>query len=318
MKVALITGVTGQDGSYLAKLLIDNNYKVIGTVRSYRCTSKANFQYLGIENDLLIEELDLLDISNVIRLIIKYKPNEIYNLASQSSVGLSFDQPIGTFSFNTTSVNNLLEAIRLFSPMTKLYQACSSEMFGRVESLPITLDDPMRPISPYGVSKMASFHMAKIYRSSYNVFVSNGILFNHESYLRSNNFFIKKVITDAIRIKRNKLDCLRVGNIDIKRDFGYAPKYVEAMWKMMQLDKPDDLIICSGESVLLRDVVEFVFDKLSIDKKLIIQDEKLFRPDEIYEICGDNTRAKDLLGWNYEDSFFDVLDLLVSEELGNG
>lgn len=317
MKTALITGITGQDGSYLAKLLIEKGYKVVGTVRGYRCANKNNFIYLGIEDNVIIEELDLLDMANIIRLIQKYKPKEIYNLAAQSSVGLSFEQPIGTFSFNTLSVNNLLESIRLFAPHTKLYQASSSEMYGRVKNMPITMETPMHPISPYGVSKMASFFMTTTYRESYNLFVSNGVLFNHESFLRSNNFFIKKVIRDSIAIKNKKLQHLKVGNLNVKRDFGYAPKYVEAMWKMMQLDKPDDFMICSGKSILLRDIVEYIFDKFNLDKNLIIEDKRLFRPNEIEDIYGDNSKAKEILNWDYEYSFFDVLDILIEEEMKN-
>lgn len=315
MKVALITGVTGQDGSYLSKLLLEKDYKVIGTVRSSRCTNRANFRYLGIDDDIIIEELDLLDMANIIRLIQKYEPDEIYNLAAQSSVGLSFEQPIGTFSFNTVSVNNLLEAIRLFSPKTKLYQASSSEMYGRVNNMPITLETAMHPISPYGISKMASYFMVKTYRESYNLYVLNGVLFNHESYLRSNNFFVKKIIRDSIAIKNKKLQYLKVGNLNVKRDFGYAPKYVEAMWKMIQLDKPDDFIICSGKSILLKDIVEYVFDKLSLDKNLIIEDKSFFRPNEIEEIYGDNSKARKILNWDYQYSFFEVLDILIDEEM---
>lgn len=317
MKTALITGITGQDGSYLAKLLITKNYKVIGTVRSYRCANTNNFKYLGIENDIIIEELDLLDMVNIIRLIQKYKPDEIYNLAAQSSVGLSFEQPIGTFSFNTMSVNNLLESIRLFSPNTKLYQASSSEMYGRAKNMPITMETPMHPISPYGVSKMAAYFMITTYRETYNIFVSNGILFNHESFLRSDNFFVKKVIRESIAIKNKKLKYLKVGNLNVRRDFGYAPKYVEAMWKMMQLDKPDDFIICSGKSILLRDIVEYILDKMNLNKSLIIEDESLFRPNEIEDIYGDNSKAKDILNWDYENSFFDVLDVLIDEHISS-
>ena len=317
MKTALITGITGQDGSYLAKLLIEKGYRVIGTVRSYRCANKNNFIYLGIEDNVIIEELDLLDMANIIRLIQKYKPDEIYNLAAQSSVGLSFEQPIGTFSFNTMSVNNLLESIRLFTPHTKLYQASSSEMYGRVKTMPITIETPMHPISPYGVSKMASYFMITTYRESYGLFVSNGVLFNHESFLRSNNFFIKKVIRDSIAIKNKKLYKLVVGNLNVKRDFGYAPKYVEAMWKILQSDKSDDFIICSGKSILLRDIVEYIFEKLKIDKSLIVEDKNLFRPNEIEEIYGDNSKAKDVLLWEYDFSFFDVLDILIEEEIKN-
>ena len=315
MKTAIITGVSGQDGSYLARLLLEKDYKVVGTVRSYRSLNSRNFEYLGIENKVLLEELDLLDMANVIRILQKYKPDEIYNLAAQSSVGLSFDQPLGTFSFNTTSVNNLLESIRLFSPRTKLYQASSSEMYGNVKNMPITLKTPMHPISPYGISKMAAYFMITTYRESYGLFSSNGVLFNHESFLRRNNFFIKKVIKDSIAIKNRKLKYLKIGNLNIKRDFGYAPKYVEAIWKMMQLDKPDDFMICSGESVLLRSIVEYIFERLKIDKNLIIEDESLFRPNEIKDIYGDSSKAKDILSWEYEYSFFDVLDILIEEEI---
>ena len=304
MKTVLITGITGQDGSYLAKFLLEKNYKVIGTVRSSRCTNTLGINYLGIEKDIILEELDLLDMANIIRIIQKYKPHEIYNLAAQSSVGLSYSQPIGTFSFNTVSVNNLLESIRLFSPDTKLYQASSSEMYGRVDHMPISIDTPMHPISPYGVSKMAAYFMVTTYRESYNIFASNGILFNHESFLRSNNFFIKKVIRDSIAIKNNILKELRVGNLNVKRDFGYAPKYVEVMWKMMQLDKPTDIIICSGKSFLLRDIVDYIFDKMNLNKNLIVIDDSLFRPNEIKNIYGDNSKAKNILDWNYNTSFY--------------
>ena len=317
MKTAIITGISGQDGPYLAKLLLEKGYKVIGTVRSYRCANSKNFEYLGIEKEVMLEELDLLDMANVIRIIQKHKPDEIYNLAAQSSVGLSFDQPLGTFSFNTTSVNNLLESIRLFSPLTKLYQASSSEMYGRVKTMPIGLETPMHPISPYGVSKMASYFMITTYRESYNLFVCNGVLFNHESYLRSNNFFVKKVIRDSIAIRNGKLDKLIVGNLNVKRDFGYAPKYVEAMWKILQSNKADDFIICSGKSILLKDIVEYVFEKLGLDKNLIVENRDFFRPNEIEEIYGDNSKAKKDLNWEYDFSFFDVLDILIDEEIKN-
>jgi GDPmannose 4,6-dehydratase len=315
MKTAIITGVSGQDGPYLAKFLLEKGYKVVGTLRSYRRTSIKNFEYLGIESQVVIEELDLLDMANVIRIMQKYNPDEIYNLAAQSSVGLSFEQPLGTFSFNTASVNNLLESMRLFSPSTKLYQASSSEMYGRVKSMPITLETPMQPISPYGVSKMASYFMVTTYRESYKLFVCNGVLFNHESFFRSDNFFIKKVIKSAIQIKNKKLDKLIVGNLNIKRDFGYAPKYIEAMWRILQSNRADDFIICSGKSILLRDIVEYVFDKLKLDKNLIIENTDFFRPNEVEEIYGDNSKAKDILKWQYDYSFFDVLDILINEEI---
>ena len=188
-------------------------------------------------------------------------------------------------------------------------------MYGNVKNMPITLKTPMHPISPYGVSKMAAYFMITTYRESYGLFSSNGVLFNHESFLRSNNFFIKKVIKDSIAIKNRKLKYLKIGNLNIKRDFGYAPKYVEAIWKMMQLDKPDDFMICSGESVLLRSIVEYIFERLKIDKNLIIEDESLFRPSEIKDIYGDSSKAKGVLSWEYEYTFFNVLDILIEEEI---
>lgn len=316
MKVAIITGISGQDGAYLAKLLIKMDYKVIGTTRSYRNNNiYDNLKYLNILSKVQIIELDLTDIANIILLIKKHEPQEIYNLAAQSSVGISYMQPIGTFSFNTTSVNNLLEAIRTIDPRIKFYQASSSEMYGEVKNLPINKGTKMHPVSPYGVSKMAAHYMAITYRDSYNLFVCSGILFNHESYLRSNNFFVKKIIVESIRIKNRLQKELKVGNLNIRRDFGYAPKYVEAMYLIMQQENARDYIICSGESILLRDIVEYVFKKLNLDLKRIIVDEKLFRPNEIFEIYGDNLEAKDLLNWNYSFSFYDILDVLIEEEL---
>lgn len=315
---ALITGVTGQDGPYLARFLLEKNYKVIGTVRSYRHARLENLDYLGIQDRVVIEELDLQDMANVIRVLKKYQPDELYNLAAQSSVGLSFEQPIGTFSFNTASVNNLLEAIRLFYPSIRFYQASSSEMFGETDRMPITIDSPMRPVSPYAVSKLASYFMTKNYRNAYGLRACNGILFNHESYLRSENFFIKKIVRQAILLKFGRIAQITVGNLDIKRDFGYAPKYVEAMWRMLQQDEPEDFLICSGKSIGLRDIVYYVFDRLELDKKKIYEDESLFRPNEIKEIFGDNTRSIARLGWEYPyKSFLEVLDILVDEELRN-
>ena len=316
MKVAVITGVNSQDGIYLSKFLIDKGYRVIGTIRSYRLLDFTNFNYIGVKpNDILIEELDLMDMANIIRFLQKHQPDEVYNLAAQSSVSQSFEQSIGTFSFNTNSVNNLLESIKLTIPETRLYQASSSEMYGRSESLPIKISTPMNPISPYAISKMASYFMVKTYRESYNIFASNGVLFNHESPFRANNFFTKKIINGAFAIKDGKQDFLEVGNLQIRRDFGYAKKYIEAMWKLLQQEKPMDIIICSGKSVLLRDVVEYVFERLNIDKNLIIEKKEFFRPNEIPDIYGDNSIAKKNLDWKYDLSFFQVLDILIDYEI---
>jgi GDPmannose 4,6-dehydratase len=316
MKVAIITGISGQDGIYLSKLLINKGYKLIGTTRSCELFDYSNFNSIGVKkSDLIIEELDLMEMSNIVSLIIKYKPDEIYNFAAQSSVSKSFEDSIGTFSFNTNSVNNLLESIKLTKPNTKFYQASSSEMYGESDSLPIKISTPMRPISPYAVSKMASYFMVKTYRDSYNIFASNGVLFNHESPFRTNNFFTKKIINSAFLIKEGKQKFLEVGNLHIKRDFGDAKKYVEAIWKIMQQDKPMDLIICSGQSILLKDVVEYVFKKLDIDQNLITVNQEFFRPNDIFDIYGDNSDAKKILGWDYDYTFFQVLDSIIDDEI---
>jgi GDPmannose 4,6-dehydratase len=314
MKTAIITGITGQDGAYLSKFLIQKNYKVIGITRSYKNGSNINLKYLSIEKDIIIEQIDLLDFSNVIGLINKYNPTEIYNLSAQSSVGVSFLQPIGTIQYNIITVLNLLEAIRISKKLIKFYQASSSEMFGRVNNLPITLNTPMHPVSPYGISKASAYWTTINYRESYNIFASNGILFNHESYLRPENFFIKKVIQQSIKISFNLSNSLTVGNIDIKRDFGFAPKYVEAMWLALQQPKADDFIICSGQSISLREIIYHIFERLNISKDKLVEDKELFRPNEISDIYGDNTYAKENLGWEYKDSFFDILDHLIEEE----
>jgi GDPmannose 4,6-dehydratase len=317
MKTALITGITGQDGSYLAQLLLQKNYKVIGLTRSYNNVNTANFKYLNIYGKVEIEECDLLDFSSIIKILIRYKPDEFYNLAAQSSVSVSFEQPIGTINYNTQSLLNILESIRLLKMDTKVYQASSSEMFGRVTSLPVSEQTPLHPLSPYAISKASAYWIGVNYRESYGVNCINGVLFNHESYLRSPNFFVKKVIQTSLEIKLKNKDVLKVGNIDIKRDFGYAPDYIKAMWLSVQQDKADDYLICSGTSVYLRDIIYYVFDYLGILQNKLVEDPSLFRPTEIEDIYGDNTKAKTLLNWDYDKPFFKVLDMLIEEENKN-
>lgn len=314
-KTAIITGVSGQDGAYLASLLLKKDYTVIGFVRSSSAVDLKGLDYLSIRNKIIIEECDLLDISQVIKLLSQYKPDEIYNLAAQSSVSLSFKQPIGTFHFNTISVFNLLEAIKLVNSKIKFYQASSSEMYGKVDNLPITENSVLHPVSPYAISKAAAHWTCIHYRESYNLFVCCGILFNHESYLRNENFFIKKIIRDSIKIKNGQLEKLFVGNIDIKRDFGYAPSYVEGMYLMMQVNKPADYILCSGHSVKLRTLIEYIFEKLSINKNMCQVLPELYRPVDIEDIYGDSSKAKKELGWNYSMSTEKMLDILLQEEL---
>jgi len=314
MKIACITGITGQDGAYLAKLLLNEGYKVVGLTRSYNNINFQNFKYLKIDGKITIEECDLLDFSSVIKVLLKYKPTEFYNLGAQSSVSVSFEQPIGTINYNTQSVLNLLESIRLLKLDTKVYQASSSEMFGQVKSLPVTEFTPLHPLSPYAISKASAYWIGINYRESYNVNCTNGILFNHESFLRSPNFFVKKVIRTSLEIKHNLSNVLKVGNIDVKRDFGFAPDYVRAMWLALQQDKADDYLICSGESICLRAIIEHVFDYLNISRDKLVEDPELFRPTDIENIYGDNSKAKSTLKWDYDKPFVDVLDILIEEE----
>jgi GDPmannose 4,6-dehydratase len=317
MKTAIITGITGQDGAYLSNLLLLKGYKVVGLLRSSNSINLFKLKYLNNHENIILEQCDLNDITSITKILVKYNPDEVYNLAAQSSVGLSFSQPIGTIQSNLFSVLNLLESIKNVNREIRFYQASSSEMFGNVKSLPLDENTAFHPTSPYGISK-ASAHWTVInYRESFGMYACSGILFNHESYLRNDYFFVKKVIMESLNIKNKKQDFLRVGNIDIKRDFGYAPKYVEAIHLMLQQDKPEDFIICSGKSIYLRDIIYYVFDKLNISKEKIQIDDSFIRPVDISDIYGDNRKAKKVLGWQYEMDFFEVLDILINEEIKN-
>jgi GDPmannose 4,6-dehydratase len=315
MSIAIITGITGQDGAYLAKLLLQKGYRVVGVTRNNHSSNKSKLEYLKISSDIEIYECDLSDLSSVLKMFNLYKPNEIYNLAAQSSVGLSFTQPIGTLQYNIVSVLNLLESIRIVSPTTRFYQASSSEMYGMVKELPVNISTPMHPLSPYAISKCTAYWIVVNYRESYGLHASNGVLFNHESFLRTNNFFVKKVISNAVLNRHNINWQLEVGNIDVKRDFGYSPKYVEAMWLILQQDNPRDFIICSGVSISLRDIIEYIFKKLSIPLDKIKISKDLYRPNEINDIYGDNSDAKNILKWDYDISFYQILDNLIKEEI---
>lgn len=315
MKTALITGISGQDGAYLANLLVQKKYKVIGVTRNNHSSNLERLAFLGIVNDVAIVECDLMDMSSVINVINTHKPDEIYNLAAQSSVGQSFHQPIGTIQFNMISVLNLLETIRLFSPNTRFYQASSSEMYGKVKDLPVTINTPMHPLSPYAISKASAYWAVVNYRESYHLYTCNGVLFNHESFLRGDNFFIKKVIKESVNNRYNPQWILKVGNIDVKRDFGYSPKYVEAMWLMLQQEAPKDFMICSGKSYYLRDIIKYVFGKLGISIDKLNVSSELYRPTDIEDIYGDNNTAINQLGWDYKMDFWEVLDILIDEEV---
>lgn len=318
-KTAIITGITGQDGAYLAQYLLGLNYSVVGLTRSYSSAGLSKLMKLGIDTQIQLEECDLMDYSSIIRILLKYKPDEFYNLAAQSSVAASFNQPIGTIQFNSISVLNILEAIRSSNSDIRFYQASSSEMFGRVPELPIREDNVLNPVSPYAISKATAHWIVRNYREAYGIFACSGILFNHESSLRDDTFFVKKVIESARKIKAGKMDMLHVGNITIKRDFGSSKEYVKVMHAMLQYDQPDDYIVASGKSVLLKDIIDFVFNYIGVSTDKYIVDEKLFRPSEIIDLFGDSSRARIKLGWDYKLDFFDVLKDIIDEiESANG
>jgi len=246
--------------------------------------------------------------------VIQCRPDEIYNLAAQSSVSRSFQDPVETLQFNILSVTNLLESILHTDKNIRFYQASSSEMFGSINALPLTENSIFHPVSPYGISKASAHWITINYRESFGLFTTSGILFNHESVLRESHFIIKKIIRSAIDIQNGRQDFLEVGNIDIKRDFGYAPKYVEAMYLMMQHERPDDYIIATGKSLSIREIIYYVFEKMNISKEKIKINQTFFRPNEIINIYGDASKARAKLGWKYTMSFFQVLDILIEEE----
>jgi GDPmannose 4,6-dehydratase len=317
MKTAIITGVTGQDGAYLSKQLLDKDYVVVGVVRDKYQINTRSLQYLGIANEIVSEEVNLSVPEQVIQLMIKHKPQVVYNLAAQSSVSLSFKEPKETLSFNIISVLNILEAIRQVDDSIRFYQASSSEMYGKVSNLPISEQTVMHPLSPYAISKASAHWIAVNYREAYGLFTCCGVLFNHDSYLRTSTFFTKKVLQSAIAIKKGHQDILEVGNIEVKRDFGYAPKYTEAMVLMMEKDVPDDYLICSGTSIYLREIIEYVFKSLDISMDKVRVNPDFYRPADIENIYGVSFKAKAQLGWDYSMSYFDVLDILIAEELEN-
>ncbi len=319
MKKALITGISGQDGAYLSKLLIEKGYKVTGITRDINTVNLIGLTYLNIVNDVKIIALDLSDENALKKIIVEEEPDEIYNLAAQSSVGLSYTKPVQTLKYNILSSVNILETIRLYNPLIKFYQASSSEMFGNIqpEKLPIRENLIFHPVSPYAVSKASAHWMAVNYREAYNIYSCCGILFNHESPLRGDNFVIKKILNTAVRIKlRLEHHPLRLGNLLIQRDFGYAPKYVEAMWLMMQQEKPDDYLICSGTPLLLKTFVEKIFEKLNLDyNKYVTIDPNLFRPLDLEIIYGDNSKAKKNLNWDYNYSTNELIENLINDEI---
>jgi GDPmannose 4,6-dehydratase len=315
-KVALITGINGQDGSYLTEFLLDKGYEVWGTVKrnsvSENQTNRLGETYHQIKNNL--EYVDMTDLSSLVRIIQKCKPDEIYNLAAQSHVRISFDQPIYTANVTGIGALNLLEAVKLIDPTIKVYQASSSEMFGN------NIDDdgfqrettPMNPVSPYGCSKVFAYNIGRNYRNSYGMFISNGILFNHESPRRGTNFVTNKVVKTAVEIKKGLRDELRLGNMDATRDWGHAKDYVEAMWLILQQDEPDDFVCSTGISHSVRELVEYVFGKLDLDiEKYVKSDEKYLRPEELTDLKGDSSKLRSKTGWTPNYTFESMLDEMI-------
>ncbi len=318
-KVALVTGITGQDGSYLAELLISKGYTVVGTVRATISSDDERFKNLSAVIDsknLIIESCDLCDYGAMDRIIRKYKPKEVYNLAAQSDVGESFKTPLATCSMNMLGVVNLLEVVRNSDPDIRMYQASTSEMFGDNTTTPQNEDTLFSPVSPYGVAKLAAHYMVKSYRSSYDMFAANGILFNHESPRRGENFVTRKITKAAARIKLGKQDKLELGNLDAFRDWGFAGDYVKAMWLILQQDVPDDFVIASGETHSVRELLELVFRHadLSIVEHVNTTSD-LYRPTEVPKLWGDPSKAEKQLGWKREMGFEDLIIHMYEEDL---
>ena len=335
MKTAIITGITGQDGAYLAQLLLEKGYTVYGT---YRRTSSVNFwriEELGNQNhpNLHLVEYDLTDLGASISLIQKVQPNEIYNLAAQSFVGVSFDQPSTTTQITGIGCLNLLEAIRLVNPNIRIYQASTSEMFGKVQAIPQIESTPFYPRSPYGVAKLYAHWMTVNYRESYNIFGSSGILFNHESPLRGREFVTRKITDSVAKIKLGQLDCLELGNLDAKRDWGYAKEYVEGMWRMLQADEPDTFVLATNRTETVRDFVRMAFKGtgIAVDFKGSQENEtaldtatgktvmrinpKFYRPAEVELLIGNPAKAKAKLGWEPQTTLEQLCQMMVEADL---
>lgn len=334
-KKALITGITGQDGAYLAQLLLEKGYDVTGT---YRRTSSVNFwriEELGIDTHprLNLVEYDLTDLSSSIRLLQQAEPDEVYNLAAQSFVGVSFEQPIATAGITGLGPVNLLEAIRIVNPKIRFYQASTSEMFGKVQAIPQREDTPFYPRSPYGVAKLYAHWMTVNYRESYGIFGASGILFNHESPLRGREFVTRK-ITDAVaKIVLNKLDVLELGNLDARRDWGYAKEYVEGMWRILQADTPDTFVLATQRAETVRDFVTMAFRAAGIGiefkgsgaaetghcgrtgKLLLRISPKFYRPAEVELLIGDPSKAQRELGWAPATRLEQLCQMMVDADM---
>jgi len=313
-QVALITGVTGQDGSYLSELLLDKGYEVHGLIR--RSSSLNTGRIDHIFDQLHLHFSDLTDASSLNRLLHDIKPEEIYNLGAQSHVRVSFDVPEYTADVDAVGTLKLLEAVRTNCPNSRVYQASSSELFGKVLEIPQKETTPFYPRSPYGCAKAFSFYLCRNYRESYGMHISNGILFNHESPRRGETFVTHKVTRAAVKILRGEQENLLLGNLDAKRDWGYAKDYVEAMWLMLQQPTPDDYVIATGETHTIRDLLDVAFGHLGLDwHQYVGIDPKYYRPAEVDILQGDASKAKSILGWEPKTSFKELVEMMVDSDL---
>ena len=314
MKIALITGINGQDGSYLTEFLLDKGYEVHGTLKRNSVAENQTSRLENVYNKITLHYADLTDLSSIISVIQKTMPDEIYNLAAQSHVRISFDQPIYTSNVTGLGTLNLLEAVKLIKPNTKIYQASSSEMFGNsIDSDGFQRETtPMNPVSPYGCAKVFSYNICRNYRNSYGMFISNGILFNHESPRRGTNFVTNKVCKEAVKIKLGLSNELKLGNLDATRDWGHAKDYVKAMWEILQLDEPDDFVCSTGVSHSVRELVNYVFTRLGLHwSDYVKTDEKFLRPEELHNLKGDSSKLVLKTGWTHDYTFETMLDEMI-------
>jgi GDPmannose 4,6-dehydratase len=333
MKKALITGITGQDGAYLTKFLFDKGYVVYGAFRRSAVLNLSGLKYLGVDDKVSYLPLELLEFTNIYRAIEKIQPDEIYNLGAQSFVALSFEEPIFTADVTALGPLRILEAIRAVKPDTKFYQASSSEMFGKVQTIPQNEKTPFYPRSPYAASKLFAHWITVNYRESYGIFACSGVLFNHESPLRGLEFITRKVTYGIARIKNSLQDKVVLGNLDSKRDWGYAAEYVEAMWLMLQQKDPDDYVVATGETHSIREFAEHAFryagfdivwkgkaiEEKGIDKKtgktLIEVSPEFFRPAEVDILLGDYSKAKERLNWQPRTKFQDLVSIMADADI---
>ncbi len=314
MKKALITGINGQDGSYLAEFLLNKGYQVSGILKRNSVAETQTSRIEHLRNDIRLDYADITDLSSLVYVIKETQPDELYHLAAQSHVRISFDQPIYTANSTGMGTLNLLEAIRLIKPDIRFYQASSSEMFGNsIDADGFQRETtPMNPVSPYGCSKVFSYHLVRNYRHAYKLFASNGILFNHESPRRGTNFVTNKVCKEAVRIKYGQTDRLELGNLAATRDWGHAKDYVKAMWQILQLDEPDDFVCATGVSHSVQDLVVYVFGRLGLDwHSLVSVNERYLRPEELHHLKGDASKLRAATGWEPSYTFETMLDEMI-------